>query len=148
VSFAAITLCVASQRVFIVVYFVMTQSGNFWMHPRIFVTLDPTKFLACSEGLNMDTINGTTHIKTIFSFSLGNDKHFLFLSNDQETTSYPEIHEHDGRSEVVHHLTGKLFPQGYEAKRLFSIIASKVSPVNISSLKKKGVVIIVFLSRA
>jgi hypothetical protein len=31
VSFAAITLCVASQRVFIVVsvYFVMTQSGNF-----------------------------------------------------------------------------------------------------------------------
>jgi hypothetical protein len=34
VSFAAITLCVASQRVFVVVvvvivYFVMTQSGNF-----------------------------------------------------------------------------------------------------------------------
>jgi hypothetical protein len=38
VSFAAITLCVASQRVFIVVvYFVMTQSGNFWIHPRIFL---------------------------------------------------------------------------------------------------------------
>jgi hypothetical protein len=37
VSFAAISLCVASQRVFIasVVYFVMTQSGNFWIHPRI-----------------------------------------------------------------------------------------------------------------
>jgi hypothetical protein len=34
VSFAAITLCVASQRVFIVVYFVMTQSGFFWIHPR------------------------------------------------------------------------------------------------------------------
>jgi hypothetical protein len=36
VSFAAITLCIASQRVFIVVivYFVMTQSGNFWIHPR------------------------------------------------------------------------------------------------------------------
>jgi hypothetical protein len=33
VSFAAITLCVTSQRVFIiVVYFVMTQSGNFWIH--------------------------------------------------------------------------------------------------------------------
>jgi hypothetical protein len=31
-------LCVASKRVFIVVvvvYFVMTQSGNFWIHPRI-----------------------------------------------------------------------------------------------------------------
>jgi hypothetical protein len=37
VSFAAITLCVASQRVVIVVsvYFFMTQSGNFWMHPRM-----------------------------------------------------------------------------------------------------------------
>jgi hypothetical protein len=35
VSFAAITLCVASQRVFIiVVYFVMTQSGKFWINPR------------------------------------------------------------------------------------------------------------------
>jgi hypothetical protein len=37
VSFAAITLCVASQRVFIVVsvYFVLTQSGNFLIHRRI-----------------------------------------------------------------------------------------------------------------
>jgi hypothetical protein len=36
VSFAAITLCVTSQRVFVVVvtYFVMTQSGNFWIYPR------------------------------------------------------------------------------------------------------------------
>jgi hypothetical protein len=35
VSFAVITLGVPSQRVFIVavVYFVMTQSGNFWIHP-------------------------------------------------------------------------------------------------------------------
>jgi hypothetical protein len=35
VSFVAITLRVASQRVFIVVYLVMTQSGNFWIHPHI-----------------------------------------------------------------------------------------------------------------
>jgi hypothetical protein len=35
VSFAAITLCVASQRVFVVVDFVTTQSGDFWIHPRI-----------------------------------------------------------------------------------------------------------------
>jgi hypothetical protein len=40
VSFAAITLCVVSQRVFIVVvYFVMTQSGNFWIHPPRSVTV-------------------------------------------------------------------------------------------------------------
>jgi hypothetical protein len=42
VSSAAITLCVASQRVFIVVvYFFMTQSGNFWIHPRISFLLRP-----------------------------------------------------------------------------------------------------------
>jgi hypothetical protein len=35
VSFAAIILCADSQRVFVVIYFVMTQSGNFWIHPRI-----------------------------------------------------------------------------------------------------------------
>jgi len=35
VSFVTITLFVVSQRVFIVsVYFVMTQSGNFWKHPH------------------------------------------------------------------------------------------------------------------
>jgi hypothetical protein len=34
VSYAAITLCVASQRVFIVVYFVITSVGNYWIHPR------------------------------------------------------------------------------------------------------------------
>jgi hypothetical protein len=40
VSFAAITLCVASQRVFIVVvYFVMTQSGYFWIHPRTIMSI-------------------------------------------------------------------------------------------------------------
>jgi len=38
VIFAAITLCVASQRVIIVlsVYFIMTQSENFWIHHRIY----------------------------------------------------------------------------------------------------------------
>jgi hypothetical protein len=36
VSFATITLCVASERQFVsvVVYFVMTWSGIFWLHPR------------------------------------------------------------------------------------------------------------------
>jgi hypothetical protein len=56
VSFASITLCVTSQRVFIVVsvYFVMTQSGNFWIHPRITVLrggdlVSPPLFLLCSR---------------------------------------------------------------------------------------------------
>jgi hypothetical protein len=35
VSFAAITLCVASQRLFIVVDFVTTQYGNFWIYHRM-----------------------------------------------------------------------------------------------------------------
>jgi hypothetical protein len=57
VSFATITLCVASQRVFIVVreYLFMTQSGDFWIHPRtrmftlrtfrIYVTRDQNKMV-------------------------------------------------------------------------------------------------------
>jgi hypothetical protein len=36
VSFATIALCVASQWVFVVVYFVVTQSGNFWIRPRMY----------------------------------------------------------------------------------------------------------------
>jgi hypothetical protein len=36
-SFTVINLCVASQRVFVIVYLVMTQSGNFWIHQRIYV---------------------------------------------------------------------------------------------------------------
>jgi hypothetical protein len=39
VSFAAITLCVASQRVFIFVISLSTQSGNFWIHPPIVATV-------------------------------------------------------------------------------------------------------------
>jgi hypothetical protein len=34
VSFAAVTLCVSSQRMFIVVISSLTQSGNFWIHTR------------------------------------------------------------------------------------------------------------------
>jgi hypothetical protein len=34
VSFAAITLRVASQRVFIIVISLLNQSGNFWIYPR------------------------------------------------------------------------------------------------------------------
>jgi hypothetical protein len=49
-SFTAITLCVVSQRVFVVVvvvvvvvYFVMTQSGNFWIYLRTFKLSIETK---------------------------------------------------------------------------------------------------------
>jgi hypothetical protein len=45
VTFAAITLCLTSQRVFIIVVVVvvvvvvlMTQSGKFWIHPRTYRT--------------------------------------------------------------------------------------------------------------
>jgi hypothetical protein len=39
VSFAAITLCVAYQRVFIIVISLSTQFGNFWVHPRMNIIL-------------------------------------------------------------------------------------------------------------
>jgi len=37
VSFAAVNLCVASQRLFIIVslYSIMTHSGNFWTHAHM-----------------------------------------------------------------------------------------------------------------
>jgi hypothetical protein len=34
VSFAAITLCVASRVFIVVIVSLSTQSGNFWIHPR------------------------------------------------------------------------------------------------------------------
>jgi hypothetical protein len=40
----------------------------------------------------------------------------LFLSNDQEIPC-PERHECDRRSEMVHHLIGKLLPQVHDAKQ-------------------------------
>jgi hypothetical protein len=38
-----------------------------------------------------------------------------FLYSDEEAPC-PERQEHDGRSGVVHHLTGKMFPQEQDAK--------------------------------
>jgi hypothetical protein len=49
-DFCAITLGVASQRVFIVVYFVMTQSRNFWILPRICLGVVPSFDDAASAG--------------------------------------------------------------------------------------------------
>jgi len=37
----------------------------------------------------------------------------LFLSNGEENPC-PERGEHDGCNEVMHHLTGKLFPQEHD----------------------------------
>jgi hypothetical protein len=64
VSFAAITFCVVSQRMFIVVYFVTTQSKNFWIHPRtafIIAAVKPVHF-------NDATVrNGIRSVKAIIS---------------------------------------------------------------------------------
>jgi hypothetical protein len=38
--------------------------------------LNVTKFLMCSVHLNVVTTSGTTHIKTLFSFSPGTGRHF------------------------------------------------------------------------
>jgi hypothetical protein len=34
-SFVAVTLCVASQQVFIIVYFIKTLSRNFWIYSHM-----------------------------------------------------------------------------------------------------------------
>jgi hypothetical protein len=36
VSSAVITLCVASERMFVLVISLSTQSGNFWIHSRVY----------------------------------------------------------------------------------------------------------------
>jgi hypothetical protein len=36
VCFASVIICVPSQRVFVVFISLSTQSGNFWIHPRMF----------------------------------------------------------------------------------------------------------------
>jgi len=54
----------------------------------------------------------------------------LLLSNAQGTPC-PERHKQGRSSEVVHHLTGNVFPRGHDAKHCVSIIASKVSPVTL-----------------
>jgi hypothetical protein len=95
VSFAAIILCIASYLMFIVVivvYFVIDSvrklldtplyifDRKFRLRYRyiFFQTLDLIiKFLLCPADLSMGTISGTTHIKTIFSFSPGTDRHFI-----------------------------------------------------------------------
>jgi hypothetical protein len=67
VSFVAITLFVASQRVLIVVslYFVMTQSGNFWIHPLIgYVTLT----LLTPWGTVLEKLAVTRLIKKFLAF--------------------------------------------------------------------------------
>jgi len=45
----------------------------------------------------------------------------LFITNDQEIAC-PEKHEHDGRGEVLHHLTEKLFPQGHDTEFLMCVV--------------------------
>jgi hypothetical protein len=54
----------------------------------------------------------------------------LFLCNDQETP-YPESHEYDGICDVVHHLTGKLFPQAAMLSQDTSCFFSDACP-NVS----------------
>jgi hypothetical protein len=44
------TLCFASRQVFVivaVVYVFMTQSGNFWIHPRTVTTVTNDKVIVC-----------------------------------------------------------------------------------------------------
>jgi hypothetical protein len=53
VSFSTITLHVASQGVFIVlVYFIMIQSRNFWIHPHIWILWIADTFLCSHIALN------------------------------------------------------------------------------------------------
>jgi hypothetical protein len=64
VSFVSIILCVASERVIpeVSVYFVMTQSGNFWIHPRIVKKVQDEKH---KHYLNMAPQSPSFIIRTV-----------------------------------------------------------------------------------
>jgi hypothetical protein len=51
--FAAITLCVAFQRVFIFVISLSTQSGNFWIHPRMYCVCVCVCVGGCARVVNV-----------------------------------------------------------------------------------------------
>jgi hypothetical protein len=79
VSFATITLCVVSQRVFIVVsvYFIMTQSGNFWINPCISSILLHLPFFLLSLYFLHHTIKRTegvepssTHFRCLYEMEM------------------------------------------------------------------------------
>jgi hypothetical protein len=94
VSFAAMTLCVASQGVFIIVVVdvIIIVAARYRLSPETYVytlvlqkwirfqTLGLTKLLMCSVDVNMGTIRVMTHRQTIFSIWTGTDKHFISVA--------------------------------------------------------------------
>jgi hypothetical protein len=82
VSFAATTLCVVSQLVFIVVsvYFVMTQSGNFWIYPRTMRKHARTSHSQfCSR--NVTTTTGTSQSRRSLTLSVFVTANCVMLKN-------------------------------------------------------------------
>jgi hypothetical protein len=80
VSFAAITHCVASQRVFIVVvYFVMTQSRNFWIYPRI-----ARRWTSWRCHLGDQDINWSTFLYNVAEWSAWVTQRCMFCDVDRE----------------------------------------------------------------
>jgi len=60
----------------------------------------------------------------------------VFQFTGQETPS-PGRHESSRKSEVVHRLTGRLFPQGHNESSVLHYRKKKVSPVAVGSAKRK-----------
>jgi hypothetical protein len=87
-SFAAITLCVASQRVFVVVvYFVTTQSGNFWIHPHIIhfkvITWGPYLVRRFTESSPSPPSNMSGRVTSSFSDKAFLDEGLTFMPKAQ-----------------------------------------------------------------
>jgi hypothetical protein len=71
-SFPTITLCVTSQLVIpkMSLYFVMTQSGNFWIHPHSFLNEAPRhEDVYGSGGKAPRILNLGTRCRRVFSFT-------------------------------------------------------------------------------
>jgi hypothetical protein len=99
----------------------------------------------------MAAISGTTHIKTIFSFSpVFLDKKCLLRNPRRKKStgvkSVGERHELYSRSEAVHHGGAKTVPTATWRRSVFPIIDREVSHFTASSGVKKGPVTLLFIT--
>jgi hypothetical protein len=82
--------CVASQRVFVVVYFFMTQSGNFWIHLRNAKTLARPQAV-CTKNVITYITCGTYHLSSAASVMLSRDLRLAVFIRSTSQISFAGI---------------------------------------------------------
>jgi hypothetical protein len=86
VSFATITLCVASQWVLLLFISLSTQSGNFWIHP-------PTVAVCCLLWMWQHFIVTVVHFIFLHSKSVVCKIMLCISLPDEYWSQHPELHD-------------------------------------------------------